>query len=96
MLRILQVPGNQFFPTWTVLVVVFLREEEKVIGTFIWLMAISSGMRNCGEWSSLVRRSEIEDGRVLVLGEWVGIMLMEEEREGVWGTVEEMTSVRWF
>lgn len=53
-------------------------------------MAISSGMRNCGERSSLVRRSETEDGRVQVLGEWVGIMLMEEEREGVWGTGMEL------
>ncbi|KAK4693254.1 hypothetical protein P7C71_g4111, partial [Lecanoromycetidae sp. Uapishka_2] len=76
------------FQTFTVLVIKFLREEERICGK---VMLVDGDLkRNTGGKTELVRRCETEDERVEVLREWFRIELTQEEKVGIRGTIVEL------
>jgi hypothetical protein len=88
-----QSTGNTNFQTRTVLIVRFLRGEgdgdkEKIVGKV--MLVNGEVKRNMEGKTEVVKVCGSEEERIRVFGEYFGISLTEEEREGVRGRNVEL------
>ena len=76
------------FHTWTVIIVKFLREREKIVGK---TMLIDGAVKeNLGGRTVLLRSCKTEDDRLAALREYFGITLTSEEVGGIKGRTTEL------
>ncbi|KAI9732674.1 MAG: DUF1279 super [Cirrosporium novae-zelandiae] len=76
------------FPTFMVLVVKFLRREHEIYGK---IMLVNNEVKqNLGGKTILVKTCTTEEERVEALKEYFGILLTDEEREGIRGMSTEL------
>ncbi|CAA7270270.1 unnamed protein product [Cyclocybe aegerita] len=79
------------FQTFTVLVVKFLRDEER--GVYGKVMLVNGEVkRNLGGRTEVVKICKTEEERIEALEEWFGITLRAEEMDGIKGMSTELSA----